>query len=316
MIKEYTSKKDFEKIKDTTLNIEKNILNNYHSHNDFKRLIDTIVLYSDYSFFNTLLIDYQYPFFLDLGTENKFKKNGFTILNNAKKINILSPDNDVFVKVKNNDKEEILPYTSLTDKEKEKLNNPNDKSITLDHTELKGMNIIELYDCKDTTMEQKDYKSLELPALLLFDYQDIYNSFVKALYADGYKINYCNNLKNKFDYDKDNKTINLKKGINDRIKVLSMLDIYTSDNANNDFEKELLKYSICKGIGIDTDFDDRFDLYNWYKKTDFNDVEKSFKLISSKGRKFINNFNKFFSIEKKNFEYIPTGLYEDYNLSL
>ena len=98
-------------------------------------------------------------------------------INNAKKINILSPDNDVFVKVKNDDKEEILPYTSLTDKEKEKLNNPNDKSITLDHTELKGMNIIELYDCKDTTMEQKDYKSLELPALLLFDYQDIYNSF-------------------------------------------------------------------------------------------------------------------------------------------
>lgn len=95
-----------------------------------------------------------------------------------------------------------------------------------------------------------------------------------------------------------------------------MLDIYTSDNSNNDFEKELLKYSICKGIGIDTDFDDRFDLYDWYKKTDFNDVEKSFKLISSKGRKFINNFNKFFSIEKKNFEYIPLGLYEDYNLSL
>ena len=297
MIKEYTSKKDFEKIKATTLNIEKNILNNYHSHNDFKRLIDTIVLYSDYSFFNTLLIDYQYPFFLDLGTENKFKKNGFNILNNAKKINILSPDNDVFVKVKNNDKEEILPYTSLTDEEKEKLNNPNDKSITLDHTELKGMNIIELYDCKDTTMEQKDYRQLELPALLLFDYQDIYNSFVKALYADGYKINYCNNLENKFDYDKDNKIINLKKGINDRIKVLSMLDIYTSDNSNKDF-------------------DDRFDLYDWYKKTDFNDVEKSFKLISSKGRKFINNFNKFFSIEKKNFEYIPLGLYEDYNLSL
>ena len=107
-----------------------------------------------------------------------------------------------------------------------------------------------------------------MPALLLFDFQDIYNSFVKALYADGYKINYCNNLENKFDYEKDNKTINLKKGINDRIKVLSLLDIYTSDNANNNFEKELLKYSICKGIGIDTDFDDKFDLYDWYKKTD------------------------------------------------
>ena len=178
------------------------------------------------------------------------------------------------------------------------------------------MNIVELYDCKDTTMKQKDYRQLELPALFHFDYQDIYNSFVKALYADGYKINYCNNLETKFDYDKDNKIINMKKGVNDRIKILYMLNTYTSDNTNNDFEKEILKYSICKGIGIDTDFDDRFDLYDWYKNTDFNDVEKSFKLISSKGRKFINNFNKFFSVEKKKFDCIHTNLYEDYNLSL
>ncbi|UKI26485.1 MAG: hypothetical protein L6V91_06780 [Bacilli bacterium] len=55
------------------------------------------------------------------------------------------------------------------------------------------------------------------------------------------------------------------------------------------------------------------------KKQIFNDVEKNlFKLISSKRKKnLLITLISFFSIEKeKNFEYIPLGLYEDYNLSL
>ena len=62
-----------------------------------------------------------------------------------------------------------------------------------------------------------------------------YNEMTRTYIFDGFSFNQSATLK--FDYDKDNKTINLKKGINDRIKVLSMLDIYTSDNSNNDFEK-------------------------------------------------------------------------------
>ncbi|UKI26484.1 MAG: hypothetical protein L6V91_06775 [Bacilli bacterium] len=45
------------------------------------------------------------------------------------------------------------------------------------------MNIIELYDCKDTTMEQKDYKKFRITCITsFFDYQDIYNSFCKKHY--------------------------------------------------------------------------------------------------------------------------------------
>ena len=55
-------------------------------------------------------------------------------------------------------------------------------------------------------MTLKDSKSFEYPALFSNNYNDIYNSFVKAMYADGYKVKYCNNLDTKFSYDKDDKT--------------------------------------------------------------------------------------------------------------
>ncbi len=318
LIQKYTESNDFNKIKELTINIEKQILDNYKNHSDFKRLIDTITRYSDYSFFNTLLIDYQYPNFLDLKTENKYIKNGFNILDNAKVVNVLIPDNIVYVKVKNEDKEEVLRLSSLFEEELSRYNNPKDKTITFHHKELNGMNILNLYDCKDTTMRKDEYKHIELPALFIFDYNDIYSSFVKALYKDGYKIKYCDNLDSKFEYDKDTKTINIKNGLNNQVKIKYLLDVYSSDNTNNSFDKDLFKYSICKGIGIteEYDFDDRYDLADWYKNTDFKNVEHSLKLISSKGRKFLDNFNNFFSIESKNFEYETVNLYDNYNLTI
>lgn len=70
---------------------------------DFKRLLDNITLYSDYSFFNSLLINYQYPDFLDLGTKQKYLKNGFVVVDPDKVIRILSPNNDVYVRINKDD---------------------------------------------------------------------------------------------------------------------------------------------------------------------------------------------------------------------
>ena len=166
-------------------------MDNYKSNTDFKRLIDNITFYSNYSFFNTLLVDYQYPNFLDLSTKQKYIKNGFTLSDNAKGINILTPDNDIYVSIKNGKDERVELLDNLTNDEPQKYNDPNDKSITLHHKEFKGLNILELFDCKDTSMTLKDYKSFEYPALFSNNYNDIYNSFVKAMYADGYKVKYC-----------------------------------------------------------------------------------------------------------------------------
>jgi len=291
-------------------------LDNYKSNTDFKRLIDNITFYSDYSFFNTLLVDYQYPNFLDLATKQKYLKNGFTLSDNAKGINILSPNNDVYVSIKNGNDERVEMLDNLTSNELEKYNDPKDKSITLHHKEFKGLNILELFDCKDTSMTLKDYRSFEYPALFSNDYNDIYNSFVKAMYADGYKVKYCNNLDSKFSYDEDDKTIYIKNGLNKQIKILSLLDVYVNNLSNNSFEKDLLKHVISKGIGIDDEFDEKHSLIDWYKKTDIKSVDKTLKLLSSKGRKFVDNFNRFFDMEEKFYPYENVSLYDDYNLTI
>ena len=291
-------------------------MDNYKSNVDFKRLIDNITFYSDYSFFNTLLVDYQYPNFLDLATKQKYLKNGFTLSDNAKGINILSPDNDIYVNIKNGNDERVELLDNLTSDELKKYNDPSDKSITLHHKEFKGLNILELFDCKDTSMTLKDYRSFEYPALFNNDYNDIYNSFVKAIYADGYKVKYCDNLDSKFSYDKEDKTIYIKNGLNKHIKILSLLDVYVSNLSNNSFEKDLLKHVISKGIGIDDEFDDKHSLIDWYKKTDIKSVDKTLKLISSKGRKFVDNFNRFFDMEEKYYPYENVSLYDDYTLTI
>lgn len=291
-------------------------MDNYESNTDFKRLIDNITFYSNYSFFNTLLVDYQYPNFLDLSTKQKYIKNGFTLSDNAKGINILTPDNDIYVSIKNGKDERVELLDNLTNDELQKYNDPNDKSITLHHKEFKGLNILELFDCKDTSMTLKDYKSFEYPALFSNNYNDIYNSFAKAMYADGYKVKYCNNLDTKFSYDKDDKTIYIKNGLNNQIKILSLLDVYVDNLSNNAFEKDLLKHVISKGIGIEDEFDDKHSLIDWYKKTDIKNVNKTLKLLSSKGRKFVDNFNRFFDMEEKIYPYKNVSLYDDYTLTI
>lgn len=118
------------------------------------------------------------------------------------------------------------------------------------------------------------------------------------MYADGYKVKYCDNLDTTFSYDKDDKTIYIKNRLNNQIKIFSLLDVYVNKLSNNNFEKDLLKHVISKGIGIDDEFDDKYSLIDWYKRTDIKSVDKTLKLISSKGRRFVDNFNRFFDMEK------------------
>lgn len=296
--------------------MEKEILDNYKSDTDFKRLLDNITLYSDYSFFNSLLIDYQYPDFLDLGTKQKYLKNGFDIVDPEKVVRILSPNNDIYVKIKKNNREEIKLLNNLSKEELRKFNDPKDSDIVFHRKDFKGLDILELFDCKDTNMTLKDYKNLNLPALFGASYDDIYNSFVKVIYTFGYKVKYVDNLDSKFSLDKDNNIINIRNGLSSQIKILSLLEVYSSEMTNNSFDKELMKYVISKGIGIDDDFDERFSLLDWYKKTDIKSVDTTLKVIVSKGRTFINKFNKFYGLEQKFYLNKDCDLYEEYNLRI
>lgn len=234
---------------------------NSYNNNDFKRLIDSLMTYGNYSFFNTLLIDYQYPNFLDLKTKDKYNELGYKISDDAIKINILSPN------------------------------------------DFKGLKIVELFDCKDTNMPKENYKKYDLPALFYSNYNDIYTSFCKAIYSLGYKICYCDNLKEKYSYEKSSKTINIRNGLNNYMKMKCILDVYSSDVTSNDFDKNLLNYAINKSIGIDDEFAENTSISEWYSKTNIKSVDHSFKILLSKGKKFIDKFSHFYNLEMKNPDY-------------
>lgn len=240
---------------------------------------------------------------------------GIKLLDTAKPVKILKPVNEEFISIKDHDKEIVKSFNDLTRKELDRYYDEMDTDVVLHHKEFKGLNIVELYDVKDTTMKKQDYESEPLPALFYSSYDEIYNSFVKALYSDGYKVKY-EEMENKFSIDKENKTISLKKGLNKHIHLLSILDAYTTDVSSNDMEKNLLDFVICRRIGIDKKTIDYDDFYKWYDNQDIKNVDRLLKLVINKGRKFANNFNKFYEKEleqnKELYSYDDKGLYDDF----
>lgn len=289
---------NFEKIKNIAFELEKNILDNCKNDYELKTLIDDLTIYSDYTVLNTLLVKYQYPNFLSLKTKEYYNERGIELLENAKPIKILRPIVEEFVSIKYDNSETIKNVSELTKKEMKQYRNQNNENITFHHKEFRGLNIIELYDVKDTTMKKEDYNFEPLPALFYSSYDDIYNSFVKAIYTAGYKIKY-KKMEDKFSFDKDDKVISLQKGLNNRVHLLSVLNIYVKDNSSNDMEEELLEFVICRRLGIEKD-DIDFNKFNkWYHNQDIKDVDRLLKVVVNRGRKLVDNFNRFYDLELK-----------------
>lgn len=316
-LKDYSKNDEFDKIKEITLKFEKDFLDNCKSEYDFKSLIDDLSLYSNYTVLNTLLIKYQYPDFLSLGTKQSYLDQGFQLLENATPIEILTPISDEYVSIRENDKVIIKNMKDLTKQELKKYFDKENKDVIFHHKDFKGLNSTTLFDVKDTTMKKTDYDMAPLPALFYSSYDEIYNSFIKALYADGFKVKYVS-MNNKYSFDKDSKTISLKQGLNKRMHLMIVLDIYTNNITSNEMEKDILDMVISRRIGIDKE-DVSFDKFqSWYKNQDIKTVDNLLKVIVNKGRKFANNFNKFYEIEiQKNESLYPDdekGLYDDFSL--
>lgn len=308
----------FEEFKNLTLNFEKNILDNCKNEHDFKALIDDITLYSDYSLLNTLLIRFQYPTFISLNTKKNFSNMGFKVLKNATPIKILIPINDDYISIRNHGNKIIKKREDLTQEELKMYLDPNEPDVTLHHRKFNGLKIVELFDIKDTNMSKKNYEQEFLPTLFYSSYDEIYNSFVKAIYTEGYKVKY-ENIQEKISLNKDNKIISLKKGLNKQTYLLLLLDTFTKDNSSNDMEKRLLDMVIARRIGIDNKEIDYKDFYKWYHSQDMKDVDHLLKIIVSKGKKFYDSFAKFYNKELKESEDLypnESSLYEEYSFLL
>lgn len=294
------------------------MLDDCKNEHQFKMLLDDISLYSDYSLINTLLIRYQYPNFLSLKTKNAFKEMGYEVSSTATPIKILTPIHDEFVSIGNNVDEVIKNKKDLTQEELQMYQDPNNPYVTLHHKDFKGLRTTELFDVKDTNMDKVNYEQESLPALFYSSFDEIYNSLVKAIYCDGYKVRY-EDIQQKVSLNKEENVISWKKGINNQIHLLLLLDTYTKDNSSNDMEKKLLEMTIARRIGIENKEIDFQEFSDWYKKQDMENVDHVLKLIVGKGKRFSDNFQRFYEkemSENKELFSDEIDLYDDYNISL
>lgn len=311
--------KEFDKIKTLTHNFEKHVLDNCKTEYEFKNLIDDLTLYSDYTLLNTLLVREQYPNFLSLGTKKSFNDMGIKLLDNAKPILILRPINEEFVSIKKDNKEVIKSINDLNRTELKQYYDKDNQDIVFHHNNFIKLERLKVYDVKDTTMNKLDYEQEPLPALFFSSYDDIYNSFVKALYADGYKIKYTE-MFDKISFNKDDNTFSLKKGLNKKTHLLLLLDTYTNNVSTNKMEKDMLDMVISRHLGIDKDGVEYDSFNKWFKQQDPKKVDHLLKVLISKGRKFTNNFNRFYEMElqekQKSYIYEENDLYDDFNFSI
>ena len=235
---------------------------------------------------------------MSLKTKEFYKEHGIEILENAKPVKILKPIVEEFASIKKGDSEIVKSINELTEKELKQYHNQNSQNITLHHKEFKGLTTIELYDVKDTTTRKEDYNFEPLPALFYSTYDEIYNSFVKAIYSVGYKIKY-QKMEDNFSFNKEDKIISLKTGLNKRTYLFLILDVYTNDVSSNDMEKELLNMVICHRLGIEKNDCDFGDFNKWYHNQDIKNVDRLLKVIVNRGRKLVNSFNRFYDLELK-----------------
>lgn len=167
-------------------------------------------------------------------------------------------------------------------------------------------------------MKKENYEQEPLPALFYSSYDEIYNSFVKAIYAEGYKVKY-ENIEDKVFLNKDTNIISLRTGLNKRTHLHLLLDVFTKEKTNNDMEKHLLEMVIARRIGIENREVDFKSFYVWYQNQDMKDIDHVLKVIVFKGKKFSDNFEKFYDRVLKEIEELypdKSNLYDDFYFSL
>ena len=227
-------------------------------------------------------------------------------------IKILVPSFLTRVKIKNNDGTvEITPLYTLTDEEKQKYRNKDDNTITYHDKILKNFSIGTVFDVSQTNMPMNLINEKLNPVLDDPKADTVADTFIKAIYKDGFKVKYDETPNGAKGYcDFDNNTIVVKKGLSNlmRLKVIvheyahvlahSHLKKDNEEYSNNrekyETEAESIAYVVSKFLGLDTrDYSETY-LYSWSKNKDFKEIDDSFSTIVNYSKKIIDNYNKMF----------------------
>lgn len=239
---------------------------------------------------------------------------GYKINSGEKGIKILIPNFYTIVKINDASKPngyELKALFLLTDEEKKKYRDKSDDSITFFCEKLCNFKIGFVFDASQTNMPLDVIEEQLNPVLEDPSADGIADTFIKAMYKDGFKVKYEDIEGGTKGYCNINdKTIVIKNGLCNlmRLKVLvheyahGLAHQHLKDNGKDyqehrnqyETEAEAISYVVSKYLGLDKSTYSFNYLYSWSKEKDFKEIDDSFSTIINYSKKIIDNYKKIY----------------------
>ena len=199
----------------------------------------------------------------------------------------------------------------LNEEELKKYKDKDDNSISFYKEKVTNFKIGTVFDASQTNMPLDTIEEELNPILEDPTADGVADTFIKAIYKDGFKVKYEDFKDDTKGYcDLENKTIVIKKGLSNLMRLKVIVHEYAHGlahkhltNNNKEYqehrnqyetEAESIAYVVSKYLGLDTSNYSQMYLYSWSKEKDFKEIEDSFNTIVNYSKKIISNYNKMY----------------------
>lgn len=299
-------------VKNILTNLKKQAIDSFKDESDIKRFLDNIINFNNYSFNNQCLIWLQNPSAKYVASFRTFSKMGYKVKKDETGMKILIPSFLRFAKINKDDGTfEIKPLFMLNEEELKKYKDKEDNSVSFYKEKVTNFGVGTVFDASQTDMPLEVIEEELNPVLEDPSADGVADTFIKAIYKDGFKVKYEDlNDGSKGYCDMKNNTIVIKKGLSNLMRLKVIVHEYAHGlahqhlkNNNKEYqehrnqyetEAESIAYVVSKYLGLDTRDYSQMYLYSWSKEKDFQEIEDSFNTIVNYSKKIINNYNKMY----------------------
>lgn len=203
------------------------------------------------------------------------------------------------------------PYFALTNEEKQMYKDKTNNRVVFHKQKLSGFGLGNVFSVTDTNMPMDAIEEELNPVLEDPSADGVADTFIKAIYKDGFKVKYEDIKDGAKGYcDFETNTIAIRKGLSNLMRLKVIVHEYAHGlahqhlkNNNKEYEEhrnqyeteaESIAYVVSKYLGLDTGGYSMNYLYSWSKEKDFKEIEDSLSMIVNNSKKIISNYKKMY----------------------
>lgn len=302
-----------DELKNIIYELKQEAIKKFSSESDIKKFLDNLVNFNNYSFNNQLLIWLQDPTAQYVASKTTFNKMGYNVnKGDYDGIKVYMPQFYNIAKIIADDESvSYKPYFALTNEEKQMYKDKTNNRVVFHKQKLSGFGLGNVFSVTDTNMPMDAIEEELNPVLEDPSADGVADTFIKAIYKDGFKVKYEDIKDGAKGYcDFETNTIAIRKGLSNLMRLKVIVHEYAHGlahqhlkNNNKEYEEhrnqyeteaESIAYVVSKYLGLDTGGYSMNYLYSWSKEKDFKEIEDSLSMIVNNSKKIISNYKKMY----------------------